>query len=677
MQPQDIEGEAMSDPLFRRIFIGPVELKNRLFMPAMHLNMCRDFLVTDQLIEFYRERAKGGVGLISVGYATVDEFSGTPMNIGAHLDEHVPGLSALAAAIHDGGAKATVQLNHAGRYNSSFFLGGRKPVAPSPVASRLTRETPKELEKTEVRAPIQRFGDAAERVRNAGFDLVEILAGTGYLISEFLSPLTNKRQDEYGGSLENRMRFSLEVIAEIKSRVGDDYPIMVRLNGNDFMEGGIGQDELLEFAVALDEAGVDALCVNVGWHEAQVPQIVTKVPRGAFAYLAREIKERVSVPVIASHRINDPRIARLLISEYFCDMVAIGRALIADPWLPEKIRTGREQEIIHCVACGQGCFDHIFKMKPVECLCNPKAGHEHEPQPAKTQQPRKVMVVGGGVAGMSAAIAAKELGHRVTLHEKGMRLGGQLYLAGAPPGRGEFVIFAEDLARQVAIHGIKVVLASPVDRNTLETEKPDFVILATGGEPITPSIPGAVRDHVVQAWEVLAGTIATGQRVVVVGGGAVGIETALLLAETGTLSGEEIKFLLVNGAVAPEQLYKLATKGTRDVVVVEMAETLGANFGKSTRWGMLQDVSRYGVKTLVQAKVLEITEGGVSIEHGGEIRELPADNVVLAVGTRSNNPLQKVAEELGIDCRVVGDAKTPATVFEANHQGYNAGSGIA
>lgn len=666
----------MSDPLFRRIFIGPVELKNRFFMPAMHLNMCRDFKVTERLIEFYRERAKGGVALISVGYATIDEFSGTPLNIGAHRDDHIPGLTALAKAIHEGGAKATVQLNHAGRYNSSFFLGGKKPVAPSPIASRLTRETPKELEPAEIAATIKRFGDAAERVRTAGFDLVEILAGTGYLISEFLSPLTNKRTDEYGGSLENRMRFGLEVVGEIKSRVGDDYPILVRLNGNDFMEGGIGQNELLDFAAALEEAGVDAFCVNVGWHEAQIPQIVTKVPRGAFAYLARDMKERVAVPVIASHRINDPRIARLLISEYFCDMVAVGRGLIADPMLPEKIHTGRENEIVHCVACGQGCFDHIFKMKPVECLCNPKAGHEYEPQPEKAQRPRKVMVVGGGVAGMSAAIAAAELGHKVTLYEQGLRLGGQLHLAGAPPGRGEFVIFADDLARQVALHNIPVILGRPVDRKTLETEKPDFVLLATGGQPITPKIPGVEKAHVVQAWEVLAGTAATGRKVVVIGGGATGIETALLLAETGTLSGDELKFLLVNGAVAPDKLYKLATEGTKEVTVVEMAETLGANFGKSTRWGMLQDINRYGVKTLVQAKVLAITDGGVKVEHGGEVRELPADHVVLAVGTRPANPLQPVAEELGIGFAVVGDALAPATVFEANHQGYNAGRNI-
>jgi 2,4-dienoyl-CoA reductase (NADPH2) len=666
----------MPDPLFRSIFIGSVELKNRIFMPAMHLNMCKSFLVTEQLIEFYRERARGGAGLISVGYATIDELSGNPGNIGAHLDTHVPGLAALAAAIHDGGAKATVQLNHAGRYNASFFLGGKKPVAPSPVPCRMTRETPEELTLQQIEETIRRFGEAAGRVQRAGFDLVEILAGTGYLISEFLSPLTNKRTDGYGGSLENRMRFGLEVIGEIKSRLGNGFPILVRLNGNDFMEGGIGPAELLEFATALERAGVDALCVNVGWHEAQVPQIVTKVPRGAFAYLARDMKKRVSIPVIASHRINDPKIARLLITQNFCDMVAIGRALIADPWFPEKARTGREEEIVHCVACGQGCFDNLFKMKPVECLCNPRAGHEYEEQPAKTTDAKKVMVVGGGVAGMSAALAAAEQGHRVSLYEQGLQLGGQLLLAGAPPGRGEFLVFGDDLARHLALHDITVLLNSSVDREVLVREQPDQLILATGGEPVTPAIAGVDGDNVVQAWDVLAGKVETGRKVVIIGGGAVGIETALLLAEQGTLSGEELKFLLVNGAVAPEKLYQLATEGTKELVVVEMADSLGTNFGKSTRWGMLQDVSRLGIKTLMQAKVLEILETGVRIEHGGQEQVLPADSVVLAVGTRPANPLEKTADELGIPCQVVGDALAPGTVFEANHQGYNAGKNI-
>jgi 2,4-dienoyl-CoA reductase (NADPH2) len=665
------------DSLFTPIAIGSVTIKNRIYMPAMHLNMCKNYQVSERLIGFYRERAKGGAGLISVGYATVDELSGTPANIGAHDDAFLPGLSQLAQAIHEGGAKGTVQLNHAGRYNSSMFLGGRKPVAPSAVPCRLTRETPEELSQEGIQAIVRRFAEAAGRVRRAGFDLVEILAGTGYLISEFLSPLTNKRTDEYGGSLDNRLRFGLEVIDAVRREVGGDFPILVRLNGNDFMSGGIGPDEQLVFAERLAEIGVDALCVNVGWHEAQVPQIVAQVPRGAFAYLARDIKRRVPVPVIASHRINDPKVARLLLDEGFCDMVAIGRALIADPYFPEKARSGREHEIVHCVACGQGCFDHIFKMKAVECLCNPRAGHEGEHDTARTDTPKKVLVAGGGVAGMAAAIAAAERGHEVTLYEKGCRLGGQLHLAGAPPGRREFLVFADDLARQLAATGVRVQLNTSVDRDLLATEGPQVVVDARGGVPILPAIPGVDQPQVVQAWDVLAGRATVGRRVVIIGGGAVGVETALLLAESGTLSGEELKFLLVNGAASKEKLYQLATEGSKEVTVVEMEKSLGSNFGKSTRWGMLQDLERYGVKALANAKVVEIIAAGVRLEMAGEVREIVADSVVLAVGTRSAPSLKETVEGLGIVYTVAGDALQPATVFEANHQGYQAGRSIA
>ncbi len=663
----------MLDPLFQPWSLGRLTIKNRIFMPAMHLNMCRNYAVTDQLIDFYRRRAAGGAGLISVGYATVDENSGTPMNIGAHDDCFLSGLSSLAAAMHEEGALCGVQLNHAGRYNASFFLQGRQPVAPSPVESRLTRETPRELTPTEIRAVIGRFADAAARVREAGFDMVEILAGTGYLISAFLSPFTNRRQDEYGGSLENRMRFGLAVVRAVRERVGDDFPLLVRINGNDFMPGGIGREELQQFAVALTAAGTDALCVNVGWHEAQVPQITTKVPRGVFAYMAREIRETVAVPVIASHRVNDPGTARRLIALGYCDAVAVGRGLIADPDFPKKASRGEDHRIIHCVACGQGCFDNLFKMKPVECVCNPLAGHETERAVTQVDRPRKILVAGGGVAGMSAAMAAAERGHQVKLVERSMRLGGQLHLAGAPPGRGEFLVFADDLARQLGESAVEVVLNGEVDQAMLERERPDLLIVATGGRPVAPPIPGADLPHVAQAWDILSGRRQTGRRVAVIGGGAVGVETALMLAEDGTLTGEELKFLLVHRAEDPKALYRLATASPRQVVLVEMFDSLGANFGKSTRWTMLQDLERFGVQAELNARVLEITETGVRLQVAEEIRDVPADSVVLAVGTASENRLQRLAAELGIACRVVGDALQPGTVFEANHQGFLAG----
>lgn len=666
----------MIDPLFQPITINRMEVKNRIFMPAMHLNMAGNYAVSDRLVDFYAERARGGAGMITVGYATVDELSGNPGNIGAHKDIYIPGLTRLATAIRENGARSSIQLNHAGRYNHSMLTGGRQPVAPSPIPSRLTRETPHELTIDEIEEIISRFAQAAARARESGFDAVEILSGTGYLISEFLSPLTNKRTDRYGGDFEGRVRFGLEIIGAVRVSVGAEFPLLVRMNGNEFMKGGSTRAELQEYAVRLETAGVDALCINVGWHEAQVPQIVTEVPRGVFGYLARGIKERVNIPVIASHRINDPDLAREMIADGCCDMVALGRALIADPCFPEKARSGREADIVHCVACGQGCFDSLFKMKAVECLCNPKAGYEHSRAITRADTPLTVVVVGGGAAGMSAAAAAAERGHRVTLHEAGDHLGGQLLLAGAPPGREEFLGLAHDLKRQLELSGATVVLGSTVDDLFLKEVRPDAVILATGGKPVTPPIPGIDLPHVVQAWDVLTGCVTTGRRVVVIGGGAVGIETSLLLAEKGTLTGEALKFLLVHDAESVEDLYGLATRGSRDVTVIEMLGELGKNFGKSTRWGMIQDVERYGVKTRTTARVVEITPECVRIKCEGETEELPADSVVLAVGTRLHNPLQEIVAASGIPFRVVGDALLPAMAFDAVHQGFAAGREI-
>lgn len=667
----------MADLLFQPIAINRLTVKNRIFMPAMHLNMAHRYQVTDRLVDFYAERAAGGAGMISVGYATVDEISGHPGNIGAHDDLFVPGLARLAQAIRAGGAASCVQLNHAGRYNHSMLTGGKQPVAPSPIPSRLTRETPRELSEAEIGAVVTRFADAAGRVKEAGFDAVELLAGTGYLLSEFLSPLTNRRADGYGGSFENRIRFAVEVVRAVRLRVGDAFPLLVRLNGNDFMPGGVSREEQEEYAVRLVGAGVDALCVNVGWHEALVPQIVTKVPRAAFAYLARGIRERVSVPVIASHRINEPALARELIEEGYCDLVAMGRALIADPRLPEKAAQGREDELVHCVACAQGCFDNLFEMKAVECLCNPRAGRERELAETRTEHPLDVLVAGGGAAGLAAAAAAARAGHRVTLYERSPGFGGQLLLAGAPPGREEFRILADDLLRQARLAGVRLVPGREVDRALLEAQRPDRVIVATGGASIVPAIPGVERPHVLQAWDVLSGRARTGKRVVVIGGGAVGVETALFLAEAGTVSAETLKFLLVHRAESAEELYRLATRGTKEVVLVEMLDRLGQNFGRSTRWGMLQDLERYRVSSRTGARALEIGEATVRIEVNGQVEELAADSVVLAVGTKPYRPIEALLIEAGIPYQVVGDAERPAMAFDAVHRGFAAGRALS
>jgi len=666
----------MNDPVFEPITINKLEIKNRICMPAMHLNMAEEYLVTDQLVRFYEERAKGGAGLIAVGFASVDELSAGSTNIGAHSDDHIPGLTRLASAINDNGARSVLQINHGGKNTHSMMIDGKSSVAPSAVPSRMTRETPRALEPDEVVQVIDSFAQAALRGKKAGFSAVEVLAGTGYLISSFLSPLTNKRTDEWGGSFENRMRFGVEVIKAIRKAVGEDYPVLVRMNGNDLMPGGVGREELQVFAQEQVAVGVNAININVGWHDARIPQIVTSVPRAAFGYLSKEMKEKIDVPVFTGHRVHNIETARELIRDGVCDMVALGRALIADPFMPEKARTGREEDVVHCVACAQGCFDHLFQLQQVRCLCNPRAGREAECLIEKTNEPKKVLVIGGGAAGMSAALAADEKGHSVTLYERDNELGGQLFLAGAPPGREEFLDLATDLAQQIRLSGVELKLGKAVDEATLDAEKPDFVLLATGASPITLPIPGVDLPHVVQAWDVLTEKVRCGKKVAIVGGGAVGVEVALYLAEKGTPSGDAIKFLLINGVETPEDLLKIATKGTKEVVLLEMLEKVGKDIGKSTRWVMMQDLSRYGVTVKTQTKAAEITPNGIKVEFDGQVDVIGADTVVLASGSKSENAFQEVLDKKGIAYKIIGDANQIALAYDAIHNGFEAGSQV-
>ncbi|MFO7910545.1 MAG: FAD-dependent oxidoreductase, partial [Desulfotignum sp.] len=359
-----------------------------------------------------------------------------------------------------------------------------------------------------------------------------------------------------------------------------------------------------------------------------------------------------------------------------CDMVAMGRSLIADPMLPQKAKQGRENEIIHCTACAQGCFDNLFKLKQVECLCNPLAGHESSRVVKKTSSPKNILVVGGGPAGMTAAVTAHRRGHRVVLHEKSGRLGGQLHLAAAPPGREEFAGFAKDLANQLTLEKIPVVLNSKVDQAVIRENAPDAVILATGAVPLKPPVPGIDLPHVVQAWDVLENRVAAGNRVAVIGGNAVGVETALFLAEKGSMPADVVKFLLVNQAEDPETLYQMAVAGNTRIFVFEMMDKIGKDIGKSTKWGMLQDLGRCGIETMTSATVTGISDTGVTFDRGGKSEALAVDTVVVAAGSVSHNPLEDLVRRMGIVCETAGDAVAVGTAFDAVHQGFAAGNRI-
>lgn len=666
--------------MFQMLFspgkINTLELKNRVIMTAMHLNYTPGGKANDRLIRFYEERARYEVAMAIVGGCAIDEFSGSPDMINLKDDEDMEGLSRLTEAVHRAGGRLCAQLYHGGAYVHSLFLKGKQAISPSGVFSRFTKETPRALAKDEIPWVVDNFAQGAKRAKAAGFDSVEILASAGYLISQFLSPLTNKRQDEYGGPLENRMRFGLEVARAVREAVGRDYPVICRIAGNDFVPGSHTNKEAKVFARALQGAGVDLLNVTGGWHETRVPQLLMCLPPATFKYLARGIKDFVEIPVMACNRINDPRIAEALLREGSADFVGMARALLADPQILAKAKEGRLGDIVHCIGCAQACFDHVFYMRPVSCLLNPRAGREFEIQETPAPRPKKLWVIGGGPAGLMAAATAARRGHKVTLFEKEPSLGGQLRLAGVPAMRRDFITAADDLERQVRLAGVQVRSGKGVNKAAVKRGRPDAVVVATGGRPLIPEIPGVDLGHVTTAWEVLAGKVMVGRDVVIIGGGAVGCETALHLCESSALSGDSLRFLAFNKAETWEVLDELVTKSPRNVTILEMLKRIGQDIGLSTRWSILQDLERYGVKIVTEATAKEILPDGVVMEREGKTDKISCDSVVLAMGSR---PVQDLHEELaGIvpEIHVVGDAKGPRKALDAVWEGYDVGRSI-
>jgi 2,4-dienoyl-CoA reductase (NADPH2) len=664
----------MFKKLFTPIKIRDLEIRNRIVMTAMHLNYTPDGKVNDRLIAFYQERAAGGAGLIIVGGCIIDDYAGATWMVDIRDDSLVEGHAALVRAIKKHGAAVACQLYHAGRYAHSISIGGRQARAPSAVRSRFTGEEPHAMTKDEIQETIENYARAALRAKRAGYDLVEILASAGYLINQFLSPVTNLRDDEYGGSLENRMRFGLEVVEAVRKAVGPDYPVMMRVSGHDYMEGGNTNRENALFAAEAVRHGVDLVNVTGGWHETRVPQLPMSVPRAGLVYLAAGVKRLTEAPVIACNRINDPLVADEVLRLGLADMVGMARALIADPYMPIKAREGRLEEITHCIACNQGCFDNVFYLQPVTCTLNPRAGRELELEEKPAERPRRIAVVGGGPGGMKVAITAARRGHQVTLYERTPMLGGQLNLAAVPPGREEFWTAVDDLDTQLDAAGVEVLLETEADAETLLAEGYEAVVVATGANQVVPNIPGIDKPHVLMAWDVLSGdSDPEGKEVVVIGGGAVGSETAMYVASIGTISPETLHFLLMNRGEDIETLKELCTRGTKKVTVVEMMDKVCRDVGLSTRWSLLQDMRNLGIEIKRNAKAKRIEDDRVVVEVEGREESIPADTVIIAVGSCPEQRLYEELKRTGMEVHLVGDAKEARKAIDAIREGYELG----
>lgn len=652
--------------LFEPIQIRQLTVKNRIVMPGFHLNYAQNGAITERLINFYRARAKGGAGLIMVGGAAVQASGVFAGWISLHEDGLIPGHQDLTAAVKSAGARIGLQLLHQGRY-SAGFTENQDVAAPSAVRSRLTGFVPRELTRDQINQVVLDFGMAARRAREAGYDLVEISGSAGYLINQFLSPLTNLREDEYGGSLKNRMRFGLEVIREVRRQVRIDYPLSVRLGGQDYLTGGVTWPEMQLFAEQLEKVGVDLFNVTGGWHETAVPQLNGAVPAGAFAYLAGKIKSRVGVPVVASNRIASPQVAESILQEGKADLVSVARGLLADPEWPAKVQSGMKP-IRKCIAC-MLCLDQIFQRKPVICAVNPACGCEQDEIIAATDK-KRMLVIGAGPAGLEAACTLAARGHQVTVWEQRDVIGGQWTLAAMPPGKSDFLALLEYYEKMLAQLGVDLVLKRFAAKEDVLAFAADAVIIATGARPLSELPFPCQNAQVLHAWEVLAGKPVKGPEILVIGGGAVGCETALYLAEKGALDADTARFMLIHEVEPVEEIRRLLLSGSYKVTIVEQQKGLARDMNNASRWLLIKNLNLFGVGILDQTLVEQVKEDGVILRQQETRRTIKADTVVVATGAAAVNELyQSLAGEIRV--YLLGDAQQPGKVHDAIHSAHH------
>jgi 2,4-dienoyl-CoA reductase-like NADH-dependent reductase (Old Yellow Enzyme family)/thioredoxin reductase len=638
----------MSGKLWESFRIGRMELKNRVVMPPMVTRYgSDDGFVTERTRNYYEARARGGAGLIIVEATYVHRQGWAFLNqLGISDDKFIPGMKELVDTVHKHGAKIAIQIHHGGREAKST-VSGLQPVSASPLPG-LAGETPREMAVEEIAETVAYFADAALRAKTAGFDGVELHGAHGYLIDQFLSPSSNKRKDDYGGSVNNRARFFLEIIADVKEAVGDDYPVWCRMDGREYGVEGITLEDARKTARLVEEAGLAAIHVSAWGPAAPTNRTTATFTPVVIEDLAEGIKKAVSVPVIAVGRIT-PEDAERLLQQGKADLIAIGKAMLVDAEWTNKVSAGKIDDIKPCIICN-GCRDDIrnSQIVGIRCSANATLGREKESELTPAAKPKKVLVVGGGPAGMEAARVTAKRGHKVTLWEKDTRLGGQLVQAAIPPHKDRIGPLAEYLEAQLRKLGVEVQLGKEATVAAVSELKPDAVVVATGVKPFLPDIPGLDKVGAVQAGDVLEGKVKVGEKVAIIGGELVGCETAEFLADQG-----------------------------KQVTVMRRGAEMATSVGPSNRAFFLSRLLDKGVTLLREVKYDSVgPEGVVITTRDGEERTIEADTVVLAAGSVADTSLYDAVKNKVAEVYSIGDCVEPRTIRDAVSEGFGTGQKI-
>ncbi len=647
--------------------IAGVTLPNRTVMGAMHTRLETLDRPHERLAAFYAARAKGEVGLILTGgYAPVPE--GVMDEGGLVLDrvEQLADHRLITDAVARAGGRIVLQILHAGRYAKVASC-----VSPSPGKARINVFPPRPLTTEEVWSTVERFANTSALAEQAGYCGVELMGSEGYLINEFTAALTNQRGDEFGGNFDNRIRFPLEIVKAVRARVGRDFMVIYRISAIDLMEGGMTGAEVAEFARRVQAAGADMINTGIGWHESSVPTMAAPVPRAAWISAIRNVKQAVSIPVMASNRINTPEVAEQIIASGAADLVSMARPLLADPEFARKTRLRKAEEINTCIACNQACLDRIFTDRTATCLVNPRAGREIEFDDGATRAPRRFAVVGGGPAGMAFAINAARRGHAVTLFEAGPELGGQLNLAKKVPGKNEFNEMLRHFRVALDRAEVTVHLNTRVDAQDLarrvEAGEFDEVVLATGVVPRQPEIRGLDHPKVLSYLDVLGRGAEVGQRVAIIGAGGIGFDVAEFLVGSADESLDPKAFMdawgvdtsiASAGGLKPPAPH--AGPARRIHMFQRKAESLGKNLGKSTGWILKAKLRRAEVSMTAGAHYDAVDDAGLHVTVDGKARVVDVDTVVLCAGQLPNRQLHDELSRHGINARLIGGADVAA-----------------